>query len=116
VTLSDAGSAADTDLILAETTGVVITSALQAGTYANFATGDKLVLSANAFGSGVSSSSPTLPAGSANVLDWIFNTATKVLTYETVDDGTNPPTTVALTLTGIASVSDTSGTITLTHA
>jgi hypothetical protein len=115
VTLSDAGSSTDIDPILAATTGAVTTAALQAGTYANFATGDKLVLKATAFGSGVSSASPTLPAASNGVLDWIFNTSNNTLTYETADNGTTA-TTVELVLTGIASVSETTGTIELTHS
>jgi hypothetical protein len=115
VTLTDVGSQSDTDSILGKTTGAVTTAALSAGTYNNLATGDKLVLKATAFGSGVSGTAPTLPAAANGVLDWIFNTSNNTLTYETADNGTTP-TTVALILTGIASVSDTTGTITLTHA
>ena len=113
VTLSDVGIVADTDEILGATTGVVTTQAISAGTYANFSTGDKLVFKAGAFGSGVVGSSPALPVAVNAVLDWIFNTTTHTLTYETADNGT-APTTVILVLTGINNISETTGSLTLT--
>jgi len=114
VTLSNAGSTADTDAILAETTGVVTTSALTLGTYANFASGDKIDTGLTF---GTSTSTASVDDGA---LTWLFDAGSATLTYEATDPAGvgagNVPTTVALVLTGIASVTETAGVFTLTHS
>jgi hypothetical protein len=111
ITLGDVGSRADTDLILNATTGAVTTGQLTAETYANFATGDKINT-----GLDFSSSATAGTIVNDTVLDYSFDASTDTLTFETVD-GAGAATTVALVLTGIASVSvdAATGVFTLTH-
>jgi hypothetical protein len=104
VTLSDVGNTTDTDAILNATTGAVTTGQLIAGTYANFATGDKI-----ATGLTFSAHTSTVSAGDSN-LTWAFSAGT--LTYESVDAGT--ATNVALVLTGVTAVAEANGIFTLT--
>lgn len=104
VTLTDAGSTADTGAILSATTGVVTTYLLDAGTYANFASGDKIDTGLTF----ATHTSATLAGDSS--LEWNFNAGT--LTLETADTGT--ATTVALVLTGVTAVAEVDGVFTLT--
>jgi methionine-rich copper-binding protein CopC len=104
VTLSDAGSLADTDAILTATTGVVTTAQLTAGTYANFATGDKI-----ATGLTFQNHTSQTLATDSNI-NWNLTGAT--LTIETTDNG-SAPTIVELVLTGVTSVTEVGGVFTI---
>ena len=105
VVLSDVGSdAADTAAILGATTGVVTTGALTVGTYANFATGDKI-------NTGLTFGTQTSTA-SVDDTSLTWELVGDVLTYESAD-GAGAPTTVALTLTGITSVTEAGGIFTI---
>jgi hypothetical protein len=112
VVLSDVGSDADTDAILGATTGVVTTGALTVGTYANFATGDKINTGLT-FGTATSTASVDDAA-----LTWLFDVPSATLTYEATDPAGvgagNVPTTVALILTGVTAVAQAGGVFTLT--
>jgi hypothetical protein len=104
VTLSDVGNTTDTDAILNATTGVVTTGALTVGTYANFAAGDKIATGLT-FGANTSTTSVDDTS-----LTWEL--VGSVLTYESAD-GAGAPTTVALTLTGITTVTEAGGIFTI---
>lgn len=107
VTLTDPGSTADTDAILNATTGAVTTALLTAGTYANFASGDKI-------DTGLTfAASTSQPLADDGDLHWNFDAG--VLTIETVDTAAaSDQVTVVLTLTGVTAVAEVGGVFTLT--
>lgn len=109
VGITDTGTQAETDAILAATTGVVTTWLLaDSATYANFANGDKI-------STGLTFANHTnqaIPALSDSVLNWNFNATTHDLKIEIIDTGTGT-TEVDYILTGIDSVTESGGVFTL---
>jgi hypothetical protein len=112
VTLTDVGSAADTNAIAAKTSGIVTTGQLITGAYASLVSGDKIATGLTFAAGSSEATGGSLPAADSGVLNWTFNADTGVLQFETIDDGTTPVV-VGITLTGITSVTEAAGVFTL---
>ena len=101
ITITDAGTQANIDIVLDATSGTVTTAQLVAGTYSNMAAGDKM-----ASGLTFAASTSTESADDTD-LTWAF--AGSTLTFETQADAS---ANVAVVLTGINSVTETGGVFT----